>query len=160
MAEKKKKKPISTFLDKAQDVTARERAARPTHRGLEFGTLRTAGEINRGIKNARILPGIRRERDTLLSDLQLMNRGLTAPPKRKKKKPGLLSRIAKPYRDYYGGKKDTGQATAAQPPRPTPQPKGVVERTVERGRQTMKEKRREKLRMQGFTEREIKEMEP
>lgn len=62
-----------SWLQRAYDIGARERAARPTMKGMAFGTYRSGRELNRDIRSTRTLPGIQRERSVLLSNLMQMN---------------------------------------------------------------------------------------
>jgi len=62
-----------TWLQRAQDVGRREMTARNPATGIEFGTWRSGADVQRGIQSARTLPGVRRERDTMLSNLMRMN---------------------------------------------------------------------------------------
>jgi len=62
-----------TWLQRAQDIGRREMMARSPNTGIEFGTWRSGADVQRGITSARTLPGIRRERDTMLGNLMRMN---------------------------------------------------------------------------------------
>ena len=63
------------WLPYAKGKVAAERATRPSHRGLEFGTLRPMSEIGQSAAHGRAV----RERDITLSHLRMMN----APVKRR-----------------------------------------------------------------------------